>query len=225
MKALERETLLDAVAVQDLLLGPMSGCDTVPWRGDIYNIARTLADSSVSGPDILLSFIHSPLLYWNCSIAAIESDSSILTTINNRAHQISPTNITLRPSSVLARILLSHNRLVAADALVVSLFYKAESRAGDLWDKRAEVLAQHDKSRWNVYPAGGRGTGSRFFKFQSRPISVQDKAIFFGAYSLVLVYVIFGLRNLRTLKSRVGLFIAFAIQVSIFQNVHNSMTT
>lgn len=30
MKALERETLLEALAVQDMLLGPMSSCDTVP---------------------------------------------------------------------------------------------------------------------------------------------------------------------------------------------------
>jgi hypothetical protein len=30
MKALERETLLEAVAIQDLLLGPMLSCDPVP---------------------------------------------------------------------------------------------------------------------------------------------------------------------------------------------------
>jgi hypothetical protein len=171
-----------------------------------------------------VSFLHSPLLYWNCSVAAIESDNSILMTINSRAHQISPANITLRPSSVLAGILLSYNRLVAADALVVTVFYKAGSRAGDLWDERAEALAQGNNSRWDVYPADGRGTGSRFFKFQSRPISIQDKAIFFSAYSLVLLYVVFNLRNLRMLKSRVGLFMTIVMQVSIFQNVQNSTT-
>src|SRR3982074_3443966 len=106
------------------------------------------------------TFLHSPLLYWNCSVAAIESDDSILTTINSYNHQISPANITLRPSSVLAGISLSRNRLVAADALVVSLFYKAGSTAGDLWDERAKALAQSDNSRWDVYLANGRGTKS-----------------------------------------------------------------
>jgi hypothetical protein len=166
-------------------------------------------------PEFAVSFLHSPLLYWNCSAAAIESDNSILTTVNNRAHQISPANITLRPSSVFSGILLSNSRLVAADALVVSLFYKTESKAGDLWDERAVALARREQSRWDVYPADGRVTGSRFFKFQSRPISAQDNAIFFGSYGLVLLYVVIRLRNVRTLKSRVGLFVTIAVQVSI----------
>lgn len=183
---------------------------------DISHIVKTPTDSSASELDITPSFLHSPLLYWNCSAAAIESDNSILMTINSQAHRISPTNLTLRPSSVLTGIRLSHNGLVAADALVVSFFYKAESRAGDLWDERAEALAQLDKSRWDVYPADGRETSSRFFKFQSRPTGVQDRAIFFGSYCLVLLYVIFSLRNLTTLKNRVGLCMTIALQVSTF---------
>lgn len=225
MEALERETLLEAFAIQDMLFGPMSSCGTAPWREDTSNVVRTPIDFSASGPDMTLSFHHSPLIYWNCSAAAIESDNSILTTINSRAHQISPANIKLRPSSVLAGMLLSHNRLIAADALVVSLFYKAESRAGDLWDKGAEALTQRGNSRWDVYLADGRETGSGFFKFKSRPITFQDEAIFISAYSLVLLHVIFSLRDLRMLKSKVGLFITIALQVSISQNFQNATTT
>jgi hypothetical protein len=176
-------------------------------------------------PDVAVSFLHSPLLYWNCSATAIESDSSVLTTINSGAHQISPANITLRPSSVLAAMRLSHNRLAAADALVVSLFYKDESTAGDLWDEQAKSLAQHDQSRWEVYRTDSRGAGSRFFNFQSRPISVQDEAIFFCSYGLVLLYIVSSLRNVRTLKSRVGLFMTIAIQVSIPQRIQDATET
>jgi len=171
-----------------------------------------------------VSFLHSPLLYWNCSAAAIESDNSILTTVNSCAHQISPANITLRPSSIFSGMRFSHNRLVAADTLVVSLLYKADSGAGDVWDKRAQALAQREQSRWKVYPADGRGTGSRLFEFQSRPTSVKDKAIFFGSYSLILLYAIFSLRNARTLKSRVGLFVTIAVQVSISEYIQNATT-
>lgn len=170
-------------------------------------------------PNVNASFLHSPLLYWNCSVTAIESDSSVLTTINSRAGQISPANITLKPSSVLVGMLLFNNRLVAADTIVISLFYKAESKAGDLWDDGAKALARRYKSRWDVYPAGGRGTGSRLFRFQSRPISFQDGAIFFSAYSLVVLYIVFSLRNLRMLKSRVGLFLTIALQVCIFHSI------
>jgi hypothetical protein len=154
------------------------------------------------------------LLYWNCSAAAIQSDHSIIATINRRAYQVSPANITLSPSSVFTGIRWSYQRLVAADALVISLFYKAESRAGDLWDERAAALAQYDKSRWDISLAEVRGSGSRFFRFQSRLITFQDEAILFGAYGLVALYVIFSLRDLRMLKSRVGLLLTVVVQVS-----------
>jgi hypothetical protein len=166
-------------------------------------------------PEITASFLHSPLLYWNSSAIAIESDDSILTTIDSRSQQSSQANITLRPSSVLAGILLSDSRPVAADALVVSLFYKAGSKAGDLWDELAEGLIESNKNRWEVFSADGRGTQSTFFKFVSRPVSPQDEAIFFGSYSLVLLYVVFSLRNVRTLKSRVRVFTMIAMQVSM----------
>jgi hypothetical protein len=228
MKALERETLLEAVVIQDLLLGPMLTCDpvrdTTTHRTTLTTPSERMLILERQEPNFTVSFLHSPLLYWNCSTAAIESDNSILTTVNSHAHQISPANITLRPSSIFSGMLLSHNRLVAADTLVVSLFYKADSRAGDLWDERSQALAQREQSRWKVYPADGRGTGSRLFKFQSRPISVQDKAIFFGSYGLVLLYAIFSLRNVRTLKSRAGLFMTIAVQVSISQYIQNSTT-
>jgi hypothetical protein len=151
-------------------------------------------------------------------VAAIESDNSIIATINRQSHHISPANITLSPSSVLAEIRWSYRWLVAADALVISLFYKAESRAGDLWDERAAALAQYDKNRWDISPADVRGSGSRFFKFQSRLLTLQDGAMLFGAYGLVALYVIFSLRDLRMLKSRVGLFLTVVVQVSASQD-------
>lgn len=188
-------------------------------------LSETLLILVCQEPNITVSFIHSPLLYWNSSATAIEADDSILATIHSHAHQISLANITLRPPSVLAGIVLSYNRPVAADTLVVSLFYKAESRAGDLWDEQAEALAERDKGKWEVISADSRGTESTFFKFQSQPVSAQDEAIFFGSYGLVLLYVVFSLRNLRTLKSRAGLFIMIAVQVSMSQCIPSVTTS
>jgi hypothetical protein len=173
-------------------------------------------------PEISASFLHSPLFYWNSSAVAIESDDSILTTIDSLSQQSSQANITLRPSSVLAGMLLSDSRPVAADALVVSLFYKAGSKAGDLWDELAEGLMESSKNRWKIFSADGRGTQCTFFKFESRPVSAQDETIFLGSYSLVLLYVFFSLRNVRTLKSRVWVFIMIAVQVSMSQFIHNA---
>jgi hypothetical protein len=208
MKALERDAILEALAVQDLLLGPISSCATTIWLED--NILNTPAGTEAAEVDTAVSFVHSPQLYWNCSRETIESDNSMTTTVNDRAHQVSPANFTLRPLSVLAGTNFSFNRVVAADALVVSLIYGPESRAGDLWDTRAEELAQYDKSRWEA----NRGTRSTIFRAKSHPTSFQEKAIFSSVYGLIALYVIFKLRSMDVIKSRVILFIDIALQVS-----------
>jgi hypothetical protein len=215
MKALERDTMLEALAIQDLLLGPMSSCATTPWLED--KVLNSPAGTEASEVDTDVSFVHSPLLYWNCSREAIESDNSIIMTVNGRAHQVSPAKVTLRPLSVLAGATFSFNRVVAADALVVSLIYGVESKAGDLWDMRAEELAQYDKSRWEVYPAGSRGARSTIFRAQSHSTDFQEKAIFSSAYGLIALYVIFKLWNMNVMKSRATLFIVIALQVSNLQ--------
>jgi hypothetical protein len=212
MKALEWDSMLEALAVQDLLLGPMSCCATTPWLED--NIRKTLAGTEVPEVGTAVSFVHSPLLYWNCSKEAIESDTSIIATVNSRAHQVSPANVTLRPLSVLAGATFSFNKVVAADALVVSLIYGAESKAGELWDLRAEELAQYDESRWEVYPAASRGVRSTIVRAQSHSTDFQEKAVFSSAYGLIALYVIFKLWNMNVTKSRVTLFIVIALQVS-----------
>ena len=215
MKALERDAILEALAVQDLLLGPMSSCATTIWLED--NIFNTPAGTEASEVNTAVSFVHSPLLYWNCSRVAIESDNSIITTVNSRAHQVSPANVTLRPLSVLAGTTFSFNKVVAADALVVSLIYGEQSKAGDLWDLQTEELAQYDKSRWEVYPAASRGARSMTFRAQSHSTDSQEKAIFSSAYGLIALYVIFKLWNMNVIKSRATLFIVISLQVSNLQ--------
>ncbi len=111
-------------------------------------------------------------------------------------------------------MLLSSGRLVAADALVISVFYKGVSRAGDIWDEGVEALSQPENRRWEVYAANGGEAGSMFFRFQSQPISGQDEAIFFALYALILLYVASSLRNVKALKSRIGLLMTIALQVS-----------
>jgi hypothetical protein len=217
MKALQRDSMLEALAVQDLLLGPMLRCATTPWLEE--NTRQTPAGTEAPEVGTAVSFVHSPLLYWNCSREAIESDTSIIATVNSRAHQVSPANVTLRPLSVLAGTTFSFNKVVAADALVVSLIYGEQSKAGDLWDLQTEEMAQYDKSRWEVYPAASRGARSMTFRAQSHSTDSQEKAIFSSAYGLIALYVIFKLWNMNVTKSRVTLFIVIALQVSNLQTM------
>ena len=215
MKALERETLLEAVDIQEALLGPISSWATALLRHeDTSGIPTEPAEHSALESDAAVSFIHSPLLYWNGS-AAIESTDSILSAINSPTTRKSLANITLTPASVLLGPVWSGNRLVAADALVVSLFYKAGSRAGEMWDERVEALTQAGEGRWDIHLKDDSGTGSQLLQYQSRLASAQDEAIFFGAYVLVALFVFLGFKHLNSLRSKISLLIPIAVQVRI----------
>ncbi|OBT64321.1 hypothetical protein VE03_06808 [Pseudogymnoascus sp. 23342-1-I1] len=212
LKALERETLLEAVDIQEALLGPISSWATTLLRHeDASGIPREPAKLSELESDEAVSFIHSPLLYWNCS-AAIESTDSILAAINSPTTRKSPANITLTPASVLLKPVWSGDRLVAADALVVSLFYKAGSRAGEIWDERVEALMEAGEGRWDIYLEDDDGTGSSLLHYQSRPVSTQDEAIFFGAYVLVALLVFLGIKPLNSLRSKISLLVTIAVK-------------
>lgn len=215
MEALERDTLLEAVDIQETLLGPISGWATTPLRHDgTGGIHGKPAERRALESDAAVSFIHSPLLYCNGS-AAIESTDPILSAINSPTTRKSPANITLTPASVLLGSVWSGGRLVAADTLVVSLFYKAGSRAGEIWDERVEALTQAGEGRWDIYLNDDSGTGSKLLQYQSRLVSSQDKAIFFGAYVLVALLVFLGFKQLNSLRSKTSLLVAIALQVRI----------
>lgn len=213
--ALKRETLLEAVEIQEALLGPISSWPTTMLRHEGTSGTPTEPPKrSALESDAAAFFIHSPLLYWNGS-AAIESTDSILAAINSPTTRKSPANITLTPASVLLEPVWSGDRLVAADALVVSLFYKGGSRAGEIWDERVEALTQANEGRWDIHLEDDGGTGSKLLQYQFRLVSAQDEAIFFGAYVLVALLAFLGLKNLNSLRSKTGLLVAIAVKVRI----------
>ncbi|KAI5840369.1 sterol-sensing domain of SREBP cleavage-activation-domain-containing protein [Tricharina praecox] len=65
----------------------------------------------------------------------------------------SSAQITLRWASVFAGKHFSHQKLIAADALVISMFYHLNSTAGEEWDRRAAKLIREvkDHGRYRVY--------------------------------------------------------------------------
>jgi hypothetical protein len=214
MGALERDIILEAAVIQEALLGQISSSATAPQSEDADSIFREPIDPSKPESDAAEAFIHSPLLYWN-DPSALASTDSILDAVNSRTGGKSPANVTLTSISVLSHPAWLGGRLIAADALVVSLFYKVGSRAGVRWDERVEALATTGEGRWDTsFPDAG-AIGSNLFKFQSRPVSIQDQALFFTAYALVALMVFVGFRHIRTLRSKVGLLVAIALQVCI----------
>ncbi|KAF8252243.1 hypothetical protein K440DRAFT_651426 [Wilcoxina mikolae CBS 423.85] len=160
-------------------------------------------------------FFHSPLLYWNCSLEAVENDRRVLRTVNDNIFQHSSAGITLRWSSVFAGKQFSHQKLIAADALVISLFYDLNSTAGELWDQRAAKIALEARQhgRFKVYPPDGKEDYSHLYEFRFQPLSVFDIFTLSACYMCAAAYLAVSLRRLRAVKSRFGLVITVLTQV------------
>lgn len=223
MKALERDTLLGALELQDELLGPTTdfnprqpahapaqpdptGADLDRQQRDSFHIINGLTNQSW--------FFHSPLQYWSGSAENIAADQDIVSTVNERKTQSTSVNVTLRHSIVFSGKRFEERRLVAADALVVTLIHLRDSPVGRQWTRKAEALASQHNEKWHIIPPDGRVTSSQLYEFQFRPMSSWDWALLTAAYSVALIYLLRWLSKMHIVKSRLGLMVAMLTQIT-----------
>lgn len=228
MKVLKADVLLRALEIQDELLGstrnfhPSRG-KAVDGNGTIseedalsrFTLDRRDALHAINGYSKHSWFFHSPLQYWNCSAEVIEADPDFITTINEQAARSTSVNITLRHSMVFSGKRFEDHRLIAADALVITLVHMLDSDVGIQWVKKAEALAQQQDPRWNLYPSNGRATTSSLYEFRFQPLSFQDDILLGAAYGMTTFYFLLSLSKLRALKSRFGLIVAVVTQIGV----------
>jgi hypothetical protein len=220
MRALETPVLEEAWRIQTSLLGSGSNCDD---GGLINSNNRTdkaqrrpnggISDNKANS-SFLEDFYISPLFYWNCSIPALTADKEIMTTINERSSMISGANITLRHSTVFAGKKFGKEGLLAADALVLTLFSEVGSSAGRDWNENAEALAREGAGRWTLYPGNGRVRNNQLYEFRFQPMSLKDDVLLALAYGLMAIYVVVSLRKLRAVKSQLGLAVSVLLKVN-----------
>lgn len=171
MDAVNPEVLEEALRIQGALLGPGTSCDSFSEGDHFDQMAKTEVSRLDGDRNKTLGmpagmFFHSPLLYWNCSLSAVQNDMDLLQTVNSGINRRSAANVTLRWGSVFAGKRFRHQQLIGADALVISLFYQLDSRVGELWDQRATYLAKSAEThkRYEVYPSDGREKGSTLYE-------------------------------------------------------------
>ncbi|KAI1503550.1 sterol-sensing domain of SREBP cleavage-activation-domain-containing protein [Biscogniauxia marginata] len=224
-QALDKDVLLGALELQDELLGPtvnfnprqlpgglgfpaVSDIATThgltPQQRDSFHVANGLTNESW--------FFHSPLQYWSCCSDFIEQDDDIVTTVNERKTQPTSVNVTLRHSIVFSGKRFEDRRLVAADALVITLIHHRDSPVGRLWQERTRALAHKMAHKWQVIAPQDDMTG-QLYEFQFRPMSSQDAVLMGAAYFLVFVYFMFSLSKLRAVKSKFGLMVTVVAQI------------
>ncbi|KAK3325671.1 sterol-sensing domain of SREBP cleavage-activation-domain-containing protein [Apodospora peruviana] len=221
MKALERHVLLGALELQNELLGPTT--DFNPRQPTNHrDLVDPLADMSreerdtfhiINGATPHSWFFHSPLQYWSGSADNITADRDIISTVNARKTQSTSVNVTLRHSIVFSGKRFEERRLIAADALVITLIHLRDSPVGRQWVRKAEKLATQLEDKWTIIPADGKSTSSQLYEFQFRPMSWLDWSILTVAYSLALFYLMFSLSKLRAVKSRLGLMVTILAQI------------
>ncbi|KAH0562948.1 hypothetical protein GP486_002494 [Trichoglossum hirsutum] len=207
MRALDRDVLVQALDVQEELLGHVLCCE----------LPGPSRHSGASGGDEELesrALFHSPLMHWNCSLAALLSDSDVISTISQRPYALSSSSVTLTPPSIFSDVrgYLGGAELTYADAVVITLLYPHGSRrAEDIWIRGAKALAKSGK--YDIYPSAGR-IGNYLYEILCEPRSTSASFYtLFLAYGAVAAYVLSQLGKVSAVKSRSGLALAICVSV------------
>lgn len=221
MEALSAEVISEALRIQEALSVPGIGCKaysvekaTKAGKGSKGKNGTPVQATKVQNPPPA-AFFHSPLLYWNCSRVQLLSDRNVVDTVNRKSFLHSYANMTVLWGSVFAGKRISQGRLHAADALVITMFYRLESGAGDKWDEKAAALLADPKNgdRYDVYPREGAIRPSRMYEFRFQPVSLFDNILLILSYTAMIAYSIRSFSRIPTVKSKSGLFLASVTQV------------
>ncbi|KAG5755554.1 hypothetical protein H9Q69_000978 [Fusarium xylarioides] len=223
MQALEQDLLVSALELQTELLGSTENFRPIRARHVARSVPEPGADLSTTQRDAFHAinglnnqswFFHSPLQYWDCIKENILVDPDILATVNDKKTQSTSVNVTLRHSIVFSGKRFEERRLVAADALVITLIYLRDSPVGQQWERKAGLLSDKVSNKWDIYPSDGRSTSSQLYEFHFRLISRKDTAILAVAYILTSIYFLMSLSKLRAFKSKFGLIVTVVSQIA-----------
>jgi hypothetical protein len=212
MKAIELPVLREAMHIQDILIGSGFGDEEGAAIAGDQGTVRDGSGCLATAAGHKWGW-HSPLMYWNCSLSALESDPNLLSTINSYSTTQSALNMTLRPSSVFAGKTFYNTRLRAADALVITLFDQTDAGLQDEWDARLHLLAEQTSANWTIFPAHGRVTASRLHEFHFKPMTLTDDLFLAASYLFTAAYVIWRMMQLRAVKSWFGLLVTVCAKV------------
>lgn len=203
MKALEKDVLNSALDIQQALVG----------GEPLTSISPSLKDKLRSST--LDWGYHSPLMYWNNSHTLINEDQDILRTINDNARSTSSLlNVALRPASVFAGKKFKQAKLVAVDALVITLMNRITDGIGAEWRKRMTSLTSDACKSCALFPKDGHVTRSRVYEFSITPISLRENIALSIAYFFMALYVLLSLRRLKAFHSRFGLVVTAITQMT-----------
>lgn len=202
MQALNKDVLKSALNIQQTLVGGENLTSIFPSLGE------KLKSSSLSWG------YHSPLMYWNSSAELIDRDDDILRTVNDQAGAASSLNVVLRPASVFAGKTFQYRKLLAADALVLTLMNKVEDGVGSKWQDKMHTLEGRACENCTLFPPHGEISRNRVYEFSFTPLSARENIALSFAYGCMALYVALSLRRIKAFHSRFGLVVTAITQVT-----------
>ncbi|CBX92415.1 hypothetical protein LEMA_P051210.1 [Plenodomus lingam JN3] len=216
MKAIDLPVLEEALLVQEVLIGTgfemnrSEGLTTQQTLIHDHAHPQCIANAAGQGWGW-----HSPLMYWDCSLRALQGDLDLLATINANQKMQTALNLTLRPSTVFAGKTFSNSKLRAADALVITWFDYSNSSLGELWNSRTSALPHHLSPGWTMFPLDGQVVDDRLYEFRFWPMSYSDDLLLLASYLATAGYVILRMTQLRAVKSWFGLLVTISAKMTI----------
>jgi len=193
MQALNKSTLIKALEVQRSILGEVS--------------PNTHLAESTWG-------FQSPSLYWNSSDTLLANDDDILDTINSQPQETSFLNFTLRPLSVFAGKSYASSKLIAADALVLTLYNCLNDSMGSIWQSNIENVVRDPPNLWHVDNGEAATASGRVYEYRFQPLSFRQNSALALAYGFMGLYVYASLRRLKAFRSRFGLVVTAITQMT-----------
>jgi hypothetical protein len=203
MKALQKEVLQKGLEIQQSLFGGAARHDSMSSVGE-----QSLESVPQWG-------FHSPLMYWNNSAQVLVADQDILGTINEQKHHSSLSlNVILRHASVFAGKRFNRRKLLAADALVITLINKIGEGVGATWQDGMSTLSQDVCPNCTLFPQNSSTLSHQVYEFSFKPLTLRENMVLAIAYGCMAVYVLISLRRIKAFHSRFGLVVTAITQMT-----------
>lgn len=212
--ALDKQFLIEALQFQNELLQSLS----LPTDGNNNNST---------------AFLYSIFQCWDNSLDKLNLDKTHLKTIQKCIRQQQHTSslkhrqnqnpaIDVNVAGLFAGIGKVNGMVHSAEALKISLFYIENSKnhstnndfhsPGKLWDQNLENLKQ-SFARLVVFSKSPQLKSYKQFQLILLKLSRSDQLILIFANALVLIYFTLSLLNVHGVRSKLGLLLAFAVEM------------
>ncbi|KAK9234699.1 sterol-sensing domain of SREBP cleavage-activation-domain-containing protein [Lipomyces kononenkoae] len=200
------------------------GSNDAALERDVLDLAWKVQERLTDGIPVSECVLLSPAGFWGNAIEKFKVDDDPLSTINYHAvldgdNQLGGEYIP--PQSVLTGARFDDGRLVSCDALVISLFYRPVSSnlsVSEVWDRNVQELqvATHTGARplYEVENSSSRKSRLEYLHRLS-PLSHRGNTILMASYFLAVFYIVSSLQRMHALRSRIGLFIAFSVEMAL----------